>query len=322
MSRARTLRVYQVDVFAERPLEGNPASVVLDADGLSDEEMRRLASELTHSETVFLQAARDETHDVWAQFFTPRAEIPLCGHATLAGQTVFALERRALGPAATTTIRQGSAGGRWEITVSDGGRYAEMCQEPVTFDGALDPEAETCLLEALGVSAEALDPRCPIEIHSTGHAKIIVGLRRRADLDALRPDLRRLAALTERTGIDGFFLFTLDTDRPELTADCRMFAPAVGIAEDPVTGSGQGPLGAYLVRHGLLDVEGDRVTFRSAQGRVMGRPGLAHVTVELEGGVPRRVRVGGRVHVVFRTEIELAAGPFGHPLEAAAAGAS
>lgn len=306
MSQSRVIRVYQVDVFAENLFEGNPAGVVPDASTLTDEEMQRIARELANSETAFLFPPRNANHDVWVRFFTPVTEVPLCGHATLAAQAVFALERDAIeGSANEEPIRQGSAGGTWSVIVSGGGSYAEMIQEPVTCDGELETRAQTLLLEALGLERAALDPRCPVEIHSTGHAKVMVGIRHGSTLDRLRPDLDALTALGRQLGIDGFFLFTLDTGRDDLTTECRMFAPGIGVPEDPVNGSGQGPLGAYLVRHQLMPQDDGRASFVSSQGRVMGRPGLAQVTVEVENGVPSRVRVGGRIRIVFRTEIDL-----------------
>ncbi len=84
-----------------------------------------------------------------------------------------------------------------------------------------------------------------------------------------------------------------------------MFAPAMGIPEDPVTGNANGPLGAYLVHHGLLDARGDRAAFNGKQGEAMGRPGVVSVTVQVRNGKAVQVQVSGRAAVAFKTEIEL-----------------
>ena len=306
MAATRSIKVYQVDVFAENVFEGNAASVVPDAQQLSGREMQQIARELNNSETAFLLPARDDSHDVWVRFFTPETEVPLCGHATLAAQAIFAC-RRGLdhSPERQMVVRQGAAGGGWTVTVMEGGCYAEMLQVPVRFLGAPSPELSVRVLQALGLDPAEIDVRCPIEMHSTGHAKLLVGIRSRSTLDALRPDLGALAAVGKQLGINGFFLFTLDTDHDQIATDCRMFAPGIGIPEDPVTGSGQGPLGAYLVRHRLLEPIDGGVEFLSTQGRVLGRPGVARVRVDLLGELPRRVWVGGRTRVVFETTIEL-----------------
>lgn len=304
-STQREIELVQVDVFAEHPFEGNPAGVVPNAEGLSPHQMQQIARELNCSETAFLLPPTDDTHDVWVRFFTPTTEVPLCGHASLAAQSVFACRYRgATRSSEPVTIRQGAAGGGWTVTVSDHGCYAEMLQVPVTFRGGLDSDRRRRLGAALGIGSDDLDPRCPIEIHSTGHAKVLVGIKKRAVLDRIRPNLSELVHLGAEIGSHGFFLFTLDVDEPGVTSDCRMFAPGIGIAEDPVTGSGQGPLGAYLVRHGLIAVSDGRAAFASRQGRVMGRPGLAKVTVEVYGRTPRRVWVGGHTRTVFETRLE------------------
>jgi len=306
MSSVPKIRIFQVDVFAERPLEGNPAGVVPNAECLSSSQMQQIARELNNSETAFLLPARDGRHDVWVRFFTPSTEVPLCGHASLAAQTIFACERSLLaGTGDKTTIRQGAAGGGWTVTVSEGGCYAEMLQVPVSFKGTLEASQRASLLSALGLQPTDLDSRCPVEMHSTGHAKVILAIRDRVTLDKLQPRMNRLARLGEELGIDGFFVFTLDSAFSEALTDCRMFAPGIGIPEDPVTGSGQGPLGSYLVRHKLIPVVACSATFLSTQGRVMGRPGLVRVTVEVVGNTTQRVWVGGRTRIVFEAELNL-----------------
>ncbi len=124
-------------------------------------------------------------------------------------------------------------------------------------------------------------------------------------MNSLAPDLNRLETLSKEIDCLGFFVFTFDSDDEDVYTHGRMFAPAMGIPEDPVTGNANGPLGAYLVHHGLLDARGDRVSFNGKQGEAMGRPGIVSVSVRVRNGKAVQVQVSGRAAVAFRTEIEL-----------------
>lgn len=139
---------------------------------------------------------------------------------------------------------------------------------------------------------------------STGHGKLLVGLRDRSTLQELRPDATRLAALGTRIDSRGFFAFTLDTpaDDEALTWG-RMFAPGIGIAEDPVTGNANGPLGAYLVRHRLVDAPDGPFRYRARQTTGTGRTGWMDVEVRVEAGEPVGVRIEGRAVPCFRTTL-------------------
>jgi PhzF family phenazine biosynthesis protein len=132
-----------------------------------------------------------------------------------------------------------------------------------------------------------------------------VGIRSRESLACLRPDLARLVEISGRVGCNGYYVFTLDSDSPDVLAHGRMFAPAIGIPEDPVTGNANGPLGAYLVKHALAIPVNGSLEFRARQGEAVGRPGTVEVSVEMDGPTPRRVRVAGRAVISFRSELEL-----------------
>jgi PhzF family phenazine biosynthesis protein len=161
------------------------------------------------------------------------------------------------------------------------------------------------VLSAFGLSPADLDDRCPIQIVSTGHSKVLIGIRDRATLNSLKPNLARLAEISIPIKCNGYFVFVLDLDSIEVLAHGRMFVPAIGISEDPVTGNANGPLGAYLVQHQLVPVGDDVFSFTARQGEAIGRPGTVEVTVELDGGEPNIVRVGGRTGIAFKAELEL-----------------
>jgi PhzF family phenazine biosynthesis protein len=157
---------------------------------------------------------------------------------------------------------------------------------------------------ALGIGSDALDPRCPVQFVSTGHGKLLIGLRDRATLQSLQPDASRLMALGPRVDSRGFFAFTLDTP-PEDEAYTwgRMFAPAIGVGEDPVTGNANGPLGAYLVKHRLIEARDGKARYRARQTAGNGRTGWMDVSVRVENAEPVGVRIEGRAVTCFRTTL-------------------
>jgi PhzF family phenazine biosynthesis protein len=286
----RACPIYQVDAFTRTPYAGNPAGVVLDADDLDTATMQAIARELANPESAFVLSPSGPDHDMNVRYFTPTIELPFCGHATIALHYVLSK----LGHA--NERRQNCGIGVLPISVSvvDGDHRVVMTQAKPEFS-TLDESLRHRIVAALRIDPSSLDDRLPIEVGDTGHAKALIAVRDSAALNAIAPDMSALIALSPEIGAAGYFVFTLDPDVPGVLTEARMFAPAVGVDEDPVTGSGQGPLGAYLVRHRIID----GAPFTSLQGRRLGRPGLAYVSVDSENGVPIRVRVGGDAVIAF-----------------------
>ncbi|QEE30212.1 PhzF family phenazine biosynthesis isomerase [Terriglobus albidus] len=299
----RTYRAFQVDVFTREKFAGNPAGVILNADGLTDFEMQKIARELNNSETAFVFSPHSDDHDVWVRFFTPTCEVPSCGHATVAAHFV----RTLYGGGGIGHIRHKCAAGIMDIDVvaSEKGTFVvRMKQAPPTFT-SLDIETVRRITSALGVEVDDQDPLCPIEVVSTGHSKVLVGVKDSQVLNALSPNLDLLGKLSSETGVNGYFVFTLRPDDTEYIAEARMFAPAVGIPEDPVTGNGNGPLGAYLVKHGFSGIRDGRFSFQALQGRKIGRPGVVKGSVEIVNGEPRSVIVGEDAVVAFSFDLAI-----------------
>jgi PhzF family phenazine biosynthesis protein len=297
----RAVTVYQVDAFTKQAFTGNPAGVVLDATGLTDTQMQRIAFELGNSETAFLFPPDGDGHDVRIRYFTPKTEVPLCGHATIAAHYTRAVVH-ALDPG--TVVQRGLAGDLPVVLTRENGDYqVTLTLTRPTFEPPLTEPDVARLRSALGVEPAALMPNAPVQIVAAGHGKVLVGLRRRETLMRLAPDMAALAALSRDIRCNGYHVFTFDTGDPTVLTSCRMFAPAIGVDEDPVTGNGNGPLGAYLVKHGLVPHDGRRLTFRSAQGASVGRPGFVHVAVDIDHGEPVRVQIGRDAVIVFKAEL-------------------
>lgn len=295
--------MYQVDAFTTERFKGNPAGVISNADGLTETSMQSIARELNNSETAFILSPSSPDHDVWIRFFTPVTEVPSCGHATISAHYVRALENEL--PSCTVIQKIGAGILPVQVIHDEDDYRIVMTQGAIEFGEPLPEMVRNDILSALGLSLADLDDRCPIQIVSTGHSKVLIGIRNRTALNILKPNLSRLAEMSSLIKCNGYFVFTLDIDSTDVQAHGRMFAPAIGISEDPVTGNANGPLGAYLVQHQLVPVRDNVFSFRARQGEAIGRPGTVDVTVELEGGKPKVVRVGGRAVVAFKTELEL-----------------
>jgi PhzF family phenazine biosynthesis protein len=298
-------RVYQVDSFTDRPFTGNPAGVVANAEGLSDAAMQAIARELNNSETAFILPASGDSHDLYVRFFTPTTEVPSCGHATIAAHHVLAEEA---GRNAGSLVQKVGAGlQRVDVVQEEGARRYVIRQGCPRFDPPFDADNKIRIWSALGLDACDVDLELPVQIVSTGHSKIMVPIRSRRRLDALAPNLDALRRLSFELGCNGYHVFSLsDENDPGIAAHGRMFAPAIGIAEDPVTGNANGPMGAWLVRHGLVSVPdgANQVRILARQGEAMGRAGTVVVDVALDKKQPTDVRVGGQAVTIFEAMLK------------------
>ena len=283
------MRPYVIaDVFTDAPLEGNQVAVFTDGAGLSDELMQRTARELNLSETVFLLPAQDGAADARARIFTPAAELPFAGHPVLGTAFVLAEER----PGATSVVRLETGLGVIQIALTrDGDRvvFGEMDQRVPTFE-PFDRPAE--LLAALGVERSLL----PVELYRNGPEFAYVALESEDAVAALAPDMRALTAFGH-LGANCFAVVARGT-----RVKTRMFAPGLGVAEDPATGSAAGPLALHLVRHGWSEF-GARIEIR--QGAEIGRPSVIHARVEGTADHITRIAVGGSAVIVARGEYRL-----------------
>ena len=299
----KTYRVYQIDAFTKNRFEGNPAGVVANADGLTESQMQAIARELNNAETAFILSPTAPDHDVWIRFFTPTTEVPSCGHATISANYVRAVEYNL--PSCTIKQRIGIGILPVDIVKVNSDYRIIMTQGTFEISPPITDETRNDILNALNLSDADLDNRCPLQIASTGHSKVMVGIKSRETLNLLTPDLTRLVNISRTIGCNGYFVFTFDSNNADILTCGRMFAPAIGIPEDPVTGNANGPLGAYLIHHNILEASNGSVTFKAKQGEAIGRPGIVTVTVEVKGGKPSKVKVGGYATIAFKTEIDI-----------------
>ncbi|MEU3064264.1 PhzF family phenazine biosynthesis protein [Streptomyces subrutilus] len=270
--------------FSRDPQGGNPAGVVLDAEGLDDAAMLAVAAELGYSETAFLTApprglAGEPGRTFTVRYFSPRTEVPFCGHATVA--TAVALGER-IGPGELVlATRAGTV--PVSVTSEDGALRAVLTSvEPHTEEIADADLAEA--LAALGWPPADLDPAFPPRIAYAGARHLVLGAVTRARLADLAYDFDRLAALMRR--LDLVTVQLVHRAGPT-EFHVRNPFPVGGVVEDPATGAAAAAFGAYARESGLVP---DDAVLTLHQGADMGRPGV--LTVELRAGDPR-VRVGG-----------------------------
>lgn len=294
---------YQIDSFTKERFKGNPAGVVLNADGLTEHQMLLIARELNNSETAFLMSADDNDCDGVIRYFTPKVEVPICGHATIAALYALATEKKLDSCVLKMKTKVGVL--PFEIINKESDYQIVMTQGEFTLGAEFDKAVIQKLLQALQLENTDLDDRCPIQIASTGHSKVMIGIKSRNKLNSLMPNNQALIELSALIKCNGFFVFTFDTNNKNVLTNGRMFAPAIGINEDPVTGNANGPLGGYLIQNKIVKSNGNLFEFSAMQGEVIDRLGIMQVSVAVENDLPVLIRIKGDATVIFRTEIEL-----------------
>ena len=300
----KKIKVYQIDAFTKEKFKGNPAGVVLNADDLSEKEMQDIARELNNSETAFILQGEPGVFDLHVRYFTPTVEVPSCGHATIAAMYVYAY-CHAL-PASVLHIKTGAGILKIELLKTTDDYEVIMEQGNINIEVPLEKSLADQVVAALGITSQDIDSEHPVQVVGTGHSKVMIPLKNRETIDAMQPDLVELAKLSGIINCNGYFPFTLVQDKPEYISYGRMFAPAIGINEDPVTGNANGPLGAYLVHHQLVNSNSvNDFEFIAKQGDAMGRPGSMKVAVSIIDRKPVKVKIKGSAIILFKTEIRI-----------------
>ena len=187
----KSYRLYQVDVFTQQKFRGNPAGVVPNAEGLSASQMQAIAREMNCSETAFILPAQGSDHEIVIRYFTPTTEVPSCGHATIAAHYVRAKEL-GLSPGTRVPTLTGAGILPIDILWENDDYKILMTQGKVEFGKLLQEDEQETLLQALKLRHETLLEECPIQIVSTGHSKVLIGITSKRVLNQLAPDMEML----------------------------------------------------------------------------------------------------------------------------------
>lgn len=297
----KTIELWLIDAFAERPFAGNRAGVVLDGDALSTDQMQAIANEVNASETVFVTASEGTRFKL--RFFTPEREVDYCGHAVVAVMSALAWAGRILVEDQPVTAQITLKIGDLPIELRPrGGRSLEVISTQAAprfapFERSLD-----LLAGCLGIERAQIPAGWPLGLAYTGLWALVVPLPSRPAIDAARPDFASLAELNRKIGVVSTHLYTYQGPN-ELY--CRDFSPAAGVFEDPVTGSAIGATAALLVKEGALKLTPPVTHLTADQGHAIGRPGRARIEVTHNEGGVERVRVAGSAVLAFEGRIRL-----------------
>jgi trans-2,3-dihydro-3-hydroxyanthranilate isomerase len=284
-----------LDVFASRPLEGNPVAVFTDARGMTDDEMQAVAREMRLSETTFViprDAAVERERGIKVRIFTVAEELDFAGHPTLGTASLLA-ETRGLDEVALD-LRVGKIPVRFERRPD--GRFGEMTQRDPEFGSIHDAKK---IAAALGVALDDIDTSLPIQTVSTGFAFAIVALKSLEAIGRLSPDIGKLSEYVETTDARQIYVVARETVDSTARLHARMLFYG---GEDPATGSAAGCTAAWMVAHGFAKPD-EQVLIE--QGLEMKRPSRIFVRAGRDGAAVRNVRVGGYTAEAVRGELTL-----------------
>jgi PhzF family phenazine biosynthesis protein len=299
----KQLKVKQVDVFTKTPLCGNPVAVVLDAQGLNTEEMQAIAREMNLSETTFVLPPTTPESDYLLRIFTPRSELPFAGHPTIGTVHAIIEEGQLFNGRLPSLVRQECGIGVVPIRVerNDAGLLFLVTQagpQWTTVDLGHRQAAEM-----LGCHHNDFVAGLPLEIVSTGVPWLIIPLKSLKAIRAIQPNMTLVEETCRGMGAVGATAFSFETEREGYAVHVRSFAPGLGVPEDPVCGTGNGSVGAYIAKYNLMP--GKRFEYLAEQGSEILRPGTVLVRVELEKNGKWTIQVGGQAVTVFVGEILL-----------------
>ncbi len=285
------LTYHHVDVFTEQPFGGNQLAVFTDGRGLTAEMMQQIAKEMNFSETTFVLPPKDPQNDFWVRIFTPAAEMPMAGHPTVG--TAFVLRQTKLIPINREIVRFEEGVGVIPIqfhTRPDNTVLIEMSQPLPSFGDVFQNRA--AVAEMLSIERAHLHPSYPIQVVSCGVPFLYVPIKDMETMRRLSLQTDVWRKLMHGWKVNGIFAFTMETKHASSTVHSRMFAPNLGVPEDPATGAASGPLGCYLVQNGIVSIA-DSIPIISEQGYEMGRPSTIYITIDMQGSQISGVRVGG-----------------------------
>jgi trans-2,3-dihydro-3-hydroxyanthranilate isomerase len=299
-------RFHTADVFTDRIFGGNPLAVLPDAGGLDGAHMQRIAAEFNLSETVFVLPPEDPANTRRLRIFTPAAELPFAGHPTVGTAHMLAAigEIPLAGAETAIVFEEGVGPVPVTIRAADGKpTFAELTAaqlpEVRTEAPAPDEIAAMLSLEASDLLSGADAP----EAISCGVPLLFVPLRDRQAVGRARLDQGRWERLLAKAWAPHVYVFSYDTETPGADIHARMFAPALGVAEDPATGGAAAPLAGYL---GVRDARRDgTLSWRIEQGLEMGRPSFLEVEADKRKGDIIAIRVGGSAVLVSEGTLEV-----------------
>lgn len=287
------VKTYILNSFGKSVDGGNPAGVVLEADNLSEKEMKKIASIIGLSETAFVM--KSKMADVKVRFFTPVEEVDICGHATIATFSLLANK----GIIESGEYTQETKAGILKVNVNEDLSIMMNQNKPI-YGEVLDREL---IAETLNISTESFMENLPIQIVSTGLKDIIIPVKSIEILNNIKPNFDAISKVSEKYNVVGYHIFTLETIENSV-AQCRNLAPLYGIDEESATGTSNGALACYLFKYGKVS-SCKQINMTMEQGYSMNKPSKINVELKVKNNEVIDIKVGGSAFNLKEMEIEI-----------------
>jgi trans-2,3-dihydro-3-hydroxyanthranilate isomerase len=281
------VKYYIVDVFAENKYEGNPLAVFIPDRKIETTEMQKIAREINFSETTFIMSGLQDDGGYDVKIFSPDSELPFAGHPTLG--TAFVI-KKLLNRSEMNEIKLNLPVGQIPVVFED--QYAWMTQNKPEFGANVEIDR---IVAALQIKREDINSDFPVQVVSTGLPSIIVYLNSLEAVSRCKINHRAYADLLKDMGDVNLLVFTTETESPDNDLNVRLFMPIPGYLEDPATGSANGNLAGYLLKHNFF--HSNEINYRVEQGAFMGRPSLLKINAKKTDD-HYLIQVGGEVIVV------------------------
>lgn len=297
-------RFYTADVFTKQAFGGNPLAVFPDAKDLTTDEMQRIANEFNLSETVFVLPPQEAKHTKWLRIFTPHHELPFAGHPTVGTAVVLASTGEIAGDTPEMSVIFEEGVGAIPITIRRAAGQAAYAQFSVAQLPAFGPPSPPpeAVAAALSLTVDDLELHTtPIQTASCGVPFMYVPVRHLAGVARAQVNQAALDQLPKSEWTSQFYVYTRETVTPDANVHARMFAPALGVGEDPATGSAASSLAGVLAL--TATPASGTLRWRIEQGFEIQRPSLIDVETDMPDGVITAVRVGG--HAVLMSQGEM-----------------
>jgi len=293
-----------LDAFTDQRYYGNAAGVVSDASRLSSVEMQAIANELNASTSGFVTSPKDQEETFDVKFFTPRKEIDLCGHATIATAYQLALENRVSHKTPNIVLNTKTGGIPVEVNFLEGKPSHVMItlRTPRFYPMEKDPNF---IADSLDIYSSDISKEIPLEIASTGLQHLLVPIRNIDFIKNMRPSSQKMIELCSLLKVETVSVFCLETLHRGYDAHMRDFCAAIGDYEESASGTTCSALAAYLVRHGIVTPKQNMAKIIIEQGIEMGKPSTIRAEVWTNHSIISKVRIGGSAIPVFSGEFIL-----------------
>jgi trans-2,3-dihydro-3-hydroxyanthranilate isomerase len=306
----KTYRIKIVDAFTKKPFAGNPAGVVLDANGLTDSQMQLIARELNLSETAFILPATEPGANLRIRWFTTVGEVPLCGHATIASFHALAEEgMEGMRTNGQHYFRLQTRSGILAVRVEKNFYGTTIEFELPTPKFKIKKKISILMLRALGILSKEVKKDLPLVLDSY----LYIPVNRLSVLEKLKPEFNALTIELTKMRVEGVCVFSLETKEKYSSVHSRFFAPNYGINEDPVTGSANGPLGFYLHQYVLpagypiacREMPDGGMEFTGEQGDFLKRPGRVKIRLRLKQNTVEDVSIAGEAVTILDSILKI-----------------